>query len=136
MTILDALRWVPIITSFVALGIALYTARIVHRRAEAEHQHALDAEAALDAMVVAHDPGRDVHQRLAAAMEADIIRSGGSAKPDPAARRLAAMAMATKILETCRNANLQVVDEDGAAGDPQAAAAAFDAAISEARPSE
>lgn len=81
------------------------------RRALAAAGRAMAAEAALEAMTRAHDPGRDVHARLAAALEAGLVRDEGG--PDPAGRRAAAMALAATILETVARANLQLE-----AGDP------------------
>lgn len=72
-------------------------------------QVALDA---LDRMEEARDPGRDVHTRLAAALEASVIvHSDGPPRPDPAMRRTLAMAMAGDMIAAARRARLLIEPE-------------------------
>lgn len=101
----------PLMGGF-ALGLSLSTHRTWRRIAREALVEADEAADAMNAMRQAHDPGRDVQNRLAAAMEAHMIRTGGPAKPDPAGRRLAAQAFAVDLLETMRRAGLAVVPND------------------------
>lgn len=61
----------------------------------------------LELMEQSQDPGRDVHLRFAAGLEAGMLRTEGL--PDPAARRAAAMTMAAEMIGVIRRANLQLV---------------------------
>lgn len=85
------------------LSKARHAAGLARAAAEAA-EVALDA---LDRMEEAHDPGRDVQNRLAAVLEARMIfTSDGPAKPMPEARRAAAQAMAAQIIVDIRRADL------------------------------
>jgi hypothetical protein len=108
----DAFRLFGIIGAWVVAGICYFLARRWSRIAEAALEQTEVALDQLQQMEVAHDPGRSVQNRLAAAFEAGLVRTGGDPEPKVAARRAAAQAMAAEFIETCRRANLRIVTED------------------------
>ncbi len=109
MDVLDLLVRIssPIIAG-VALGLAWSTYRTWVRRAIWAQQTAVIALDRLEAMERAHDYGRDVHTRLAAAVESELILADGPPVPDPATRRNMGMMFAGRLLEACKRANLEV----------------------------
>lgn len=111
-TITRLVNLATILVLAVVAGGNLALAARWRRRAQVEHQAHLETMDAMDLMTRAQDPGREVHQRLAAAMEAGIIRTGGPTIPEPAARRAAAMAMSAALLENVRRAGLRITLDD------------------------
>lgn len=117
MTFLDVVQTVTFVVMGAAAGIAIAEARHARRQAARAQETAEVALDVLELMEQAHDPGRSVHNRLAAAMEASLVRmpDDGPADPDVAGRRAAAQAMAAQFIETCRRADLRIVTNDGEA---------------------
>lgn len=64
----------------------------------------------LTQMELARDPGREVHERLARVMEAQMIRLDGP-PVSPSERRAAAMGMTAALIENIRVAGLTLVAE-------------------------
>lgn len=109
MDIGDAVRIAIPLVSAACVVFASEVARRAHRQALDTE---LRFEEASDLLVVAHDPGRDIHVRLASSLEAAMVRTGGSKRPDPATRRAAAMMAAAAVIEQVRAANLAIVPAD------------------------
>ena len=61
----------------------------------------------LDAMEMAQDPGREVHDRLARAIEARLVITDGP-RLEPGHRRAAAQAIAAQLIDDIRRANLEL----------------------------
>jgi hypothetical protein len=108
----DVIRAAISIVAGVSIGISYVMARRWQRLAVAAMEQTEVALDQLAQMEVAHDPGRGVQNRLAAAFEAGLVRTGGDPEPQVATRRAAAQAMAAQFIETCRRANLRIVTED------------------------
>jgi hypothetical protein len=112
-----ALQILTPVIYLIALLITIRSNRRLIKAMEGAHETAEVAMDLLDQMEQAHDPGRDAHERFARALETGMIRPPGTDdRPDPAARRAAAMAMAADMIGVMRRANLVMVDaspEDG-----------------------
>ena len=108
------LKIVPPVLYGIALGFIWGSNRRLRRAVEAMRETAEVALDVLDQMERAHDPGRDVHERLAFAIEASMIRppDDGDDRPDPAGRRVAAMAVAANLIEAINRANLILTTGD------------------------
>jgi hypothetical protein len=107
-------EWLPSITSILisviaggCAGWAIANTRRLRRLADLAGESAEVAFDMLEAMERAHDPGRDVHQRFAAALEARLIATEGPTV-EPARRRTVAMAMAGDMIEAIRRADLEL----------------------------
>lgn len=61
----------------------------------------------LDMLERARDPGREVHDRLAFALESGMIATSGP-RVEPAVRRATAQLLAAQVIEDIRRANLEL----------------------------
>jgi hypothetical protein len=94
-----------------SIGISVGTFRTWKRRAEWAHDTATVALEQLELMERAHDPGRDAHYRLAAALEAEIVVNNGP-KVEPEERRALAALVASRMLDTFRRAGLVIETQE------------------------
>ena len=112
MTIWQVIGYgVPLVIG-VTGGIAYSMAITWRRRANLAMDRADSYLEQLDLMTAAHDPGRDVHERLARVIEASLVKNHGG--PDPAGRRTAAMGVAEAMLTAITSAGLEVVVKEPA----------------------
>lgn len=110
MTLDGVLTALPTILCIVAGGVTGYCVARTRHAIQFAHDALEQTEVALDLlgqMEEAHDPGRDVQNRLAAVLEARMIVTGGSTERPPIeARRAAAQAMAAQFIADVRRADL------------------------------
>lgn len=105
--------WPTVFISIIAgliTGLSMSFAWRWRSRAHAVLVKAAETSAMLEAMERSHDPGRDVHERLAAAIEPTLIWKEGVG--DPPSRRATAMMMAAGIIETIERANLVLTEKE------------------------
>jgi len=103
------LRTAPAIIAGLAAGFAWATVRKVRQTRDAAIEVAEVAMDMLGLMEQAHDPGRDVADRLARSLEARMVTDRGE-KVEPAIRRAGAQVMAAHTIEAIRAANLVLSD--------------------------
>lgn len=92
-----------------AAGVWWAIARNANRWSDRWREELTVALDVLDLMERAHDPGREVHERLAFALESGLVRDAGDGKrSDPAGRRAAAMTLAASMIDAIGRANLEL----------------------------
>lgn len=100
---------VSIVAGFVS-GYSFMLARRARQRSAWAHEQAEAAFEILELMEQAHDPGRDIQNRLAACLEAKMVDfSDGPIQREEGrrvARRLAAQTMASQIIMDIERADL------------------------------
>lgn len=105
------LPWVPALLYGLGLGYFWASNRRYRRLLDDVIDTATIALEILAAMEQAQDPGRDVHERLARALEPTVtLPPSFDNRPDEAGRRALAMERAALVIDAMRRANLRLVD--------------------------